>query len=244
LGKPEFLNHGDGLNLLTEKILGYPEILLKSIGSWGTLLKKNPDSSVQLRQAFLAAAEKPVIKSRSVTGRMTTFKLELPSEAPLIPHLLNSLCSKSFIQVGGFEDTTGMLRMLVGEFVADVIELQEIVNDTSFDTSIRAAALLMSLLLPESSTDLESAQHLIVTFYDPNNPKINEWYLRTVTVCLHLLATQENQSARMIMGNLLDAARADYTGRQHLQSLLAVWREGSYAPIQKAGVQNQWLSEM
>jgi hypothetical protein len=66
--------------------------------------------------------------------------------------------------------------------------------------------------------------------------------MRAVVTCLSLLTTEEDPHAQWIVNSLLDTARTDYKARQHLNRILDLWRESSYAPVQKAGIQESWLA--
>jgi|GEM_PF-2507856 len=78
-----------------------------------------------------------------------------------------------------------------------------------------------------------------VEFY---NPEAGHWYIKAIISCLCLLASEESSDANWIVDNLLKATRTDYEGRQSIQKLLSLWRESPYAPVQKASVQEKWLS--
>lgn len=109
-----------------------------------------------------------------------------------------------------------------------------------FAQPIRAAAALSLLLHPNGNRDLGSMKKLLVEFY---TPKVGLWYIEAITSCLCLLASEESSDAKWIVSKLLEATRTDYDSRQCIHKLLSIWRESSYAPVQKASVQEKWLSE-
>ena len=132
------------------------------------------------------------------------------------------------------------IKQQVSKIVDEPEKIKIIFEDTSFNQDIRAAAIIAYVLHPKSNSILDNVKQQLVEFYEP---KIGAWYIKAIAHCLCLLTTEENSSAKWIVSHLLDATRTDYEARKYLQRLLTFWRETSSIPIQKAGVQEQWLSD-
>jgi hypothetical protein len=229
----------EGLNILIDKLVEYPTILREYSYCWGDMLSEAPARESDLRNAFFAASSGPV-KSRRSLGRRHSFKLNLPSEASLLPHLIRPIIqSNTGAWVKLENQELKEWEQIVKEFVSDNRMLEQIINDCEQPSSHRAAALLMSLLHPDGDRDLGNKKQMLIEFYSPD---IATWYLNGVETCLRLLATERDPAARAIVGGLLDAARTDYEGRNELQEVLKSWRETSYAPVQSAGVLEKWLT--
>lgn len=238
--RPEILDRPQAINALVDKVIKLPALLADHPYLWGKLLEKAPNREAELRHAFRIASL--VISDKGFWfEEFHTFKLHLPEDAFLLPILLNAVIEASsslFRNVDNEKKLAGLGR-LIQEFVSDISLLERIISDSTLPESTRAAAVLMSLLHPSGSRELERKQRLLVTFYRPNR---NRWYLKAITVCLTLLTTEKDEAASWVMGSLLDQARIDYIGREELQQLLAVWRETSHAPVQSAKVLTRWLA--
>ncbi len=202
-----------------------------------------PEKESELRHAFLlASSEKIEEESTSSRYEFQPLKTKLPSEASLLPHLVNYFLmnSRHFYHAREINSALDYTNKLVTEIVDNASDLERVANDLQLCKNIRAAATIMLLLHPDRDKKLEDVKQLLVEFY---NSEVGFWYIKSVTTCLCLLATKEQPVAQWVINSLLEKAREDYESRGHFQKLLNLWRETSYAPIQKAGVQEKWLSE-
>jgi hypothetical protein len=240
------LNNGELLIALINEILLVSNQFHRYPYIWGKLLKNAPSYEQDLRNAFLTASKESVTEDFP-QFKFYSFQLNLPLEAPLLPHLVNSLLmtislfyrDNVFHEDNKSDSELEFVSKSVHEMVGDVSLLTQISNDSALSINIRAAAALMLLLHSSDNKDLKSQQKLLIELY---SPEISYWYTRAVITCLSLVTTEESPAARWIIGSLLDVTRGNYEGRQYLEQLLALWRESSYAPIQKACVQEKWLS--
>ena len=228
------------LSIIAEKVLQAPELLERCASLWGILLQELPEREADLRNAFLQIPSEP-LKEQMPFFRFQAFKLNLPSEAPLLPYLVNALMISRRSHYNESEDDKALelFSRSVSEMINSPLHLKEIFNDLSQTKSIRSAAIISYLLHPDGSKNLEDVKQFLVDLY---RPKVEPWYVQAVVICLSLLTTEEDARARWIVNSLLDAARADYEARQHLNRILTLWRESSYAPVQKADVKEKWLA--
>ena len=240
LGRKE--NTKDLLYSLIEKIIKLPRIIRKYPSLWEPLLKEAPEHEIALRNAFLIFC-KGAIAEQQLSPRFSfrTFKLNLPSEVSLLPHLVNALLNNYHTNYYELRDDRKFtfFSKQIEKMVDDALSLREIIYDLSQPCDIRAAGMIAFLLHPNGSKDLGCVKQLLVEFY---NSTAGHWYIKTVAACLCLLATEEDPNAKWIVNSLLEATRADYEARQCLHGLLHIWRESSHSPIQKAGVLDKWLS--
>jgi hypothetical protein len=209
-------------------------------------LNEAPDYKNELRQTFLLASSNSITDNyssfRAFRFRFFPFKLNLMIEASLLPHIISALLirPRNFTRNGEFDRELERINKLTATIIDQVHHLEEIINTLHFAQPIRAAAALALLLHPNGNRDLASMKELLVEFY---TPEVGSWYIKVITSCLCLLASEESSDANWIVGNLLEATRTDYESRQCIQKLLSLWRESSYAPVQKASLQEKWLSE-
>ncbi|MEH1822539.1 MAG: hypothetical protein V7L31_26300 [Nostoc sp.] len=202
-----------------------------------------PEREHELRSALLIASLE-VICEDTLLFDFSTFELNLPLEASLLPHIINSLLDllirhKNAFRSKGVDKQLEDTSKIISEMVKEASFLSQISKNLTLAPSIRAAAMIALLLHPDGTRDFTSLKQQIVEFY---NSEVGTWYIKAITSCLCLLTKEEDTAAKWIASNLLDAARTDYEGRQYLQRLLTLWRESSSAPIQKANVQEKWLS--
>ena len=234
-------NSPEMLNIIVDKAIKNPRVLRNYPSLWGHLLRVSPEHENELRNALLIASKKTVTDwLRRGISNFYEFKLNLPSEVSLLPHLVNALLSNSGYYHNIEDDKMlDFLSRKISGMVDDTMYLREIIYDLSQPQAIRASGVIAFLLHPTGSKDLGNIKQQLVEFY---TSKIGDWYIRSIAICLRLLATEEDSNAKWIVNSLLEATRADYEARQCLDGLLNLWRESSHSPIQKAGVLDKWLS--
>lgn len=234
-------NSQEMLNIIVDKAIKNPGVLRNYPSLWGHLLRESPEHENELRNALLIASTKIVTDLlRRGISNFYEFKLNLPSEVSLLPHLVNALLSNRGYYHNVAEDKMlTFLSIKISRMVDDTMYLREIIYDLSQPQAIRASGLIAFLLHPNGSKELGDIKQQLVEFY---TSKIGDWYIRSIAICLRLLATEEDSDAKWIVNSLLEATRADYEARQCLDGLLNLWRESSHSPIQKAGVLDKWLS--
>ena len=235
-------NSQERLNIIVDKAIKNPGVLRNNPSLWGHLLSESPEHENELRNAFLIASKKTVTDRLPLgISNFYEFKLNLPSEVSLLPHLVNALLNSNRGYYHNVEEDK-MLTFLsrkIFRMVDDTMYLREIIYDLSQPQAIRASGVIAFLLHPNGSKELGDIKQQLVEFY---TSKIGDWYIRGIAICLRLLATEEDPDTKWIVNSLLEATRADYEARQCLHGLLNLWRESSHSPIQKAGVLEKWLS--
>ncbi|MBD2629500.1 hypothetical protein [Trichormus variabilis] len=246
--KEEEINRNEDLNIiLINKIIENPHILLSSIEVWGDLIQLSGERENKLREVLLSVCLQPV-SNRTRYKQLfdfSYFELNLPSEAALLPHILNYLLPRQHTRQHNiyrsrrFEDEHQVISEIISNMIHKCSDLTEIYQNLSFDQNIRAAAMITLILHPDGMKYFTNFKQQIVGFY---NAEVGNWYIRAITTCLCLLAREEDKDARWIVSNLLEVTKSDYESRQYLSGLLTVWRESSQSPIQRANVQEKWLS--
>lgn len=238
-----FLNDKGFEREIVKLVLLKPEMLYGRSSTWGYFLKIAPEHEVDLRSKYLLVSNNPVVNKTSIKYKeFYPFKLNLPEEALLLPHLVDALISSLREVHRGKEIDKDFrdVRQNVIEMVDDVSQLRTISDDLNAPTKIRAAATILLLLHPDGGESFENRKKFLVEFYQSNQ---DTWYIKAVAACLYLLTTEEDFNAKWILSKLLDVTRTNYEARSHFSNLLALWRERSFAPIQKADVQERWLIE-
>ncbi|MDT7689890.1 MAG: hypothetical protein QOE46_2649 [Acidobacteriota bacterium] len=241
----ELWDSKESLDHIKEAVIRNKSVLIGIAPYWGKLLNTFKDQSPVLRDALveLCSQNRPVSYINDVSDRepFHTFQLNLPHEASLLPFIVASIMP-NYESFSGKEESDLVIQNVssrIGKLVQDESALERIFSSAQYDNNIRAGAILLHIFHPNGSRDLSSKQHILIELYSSADM---HWYLSAVTGCIALISSERDQAARFIMGNLLEATRADYAGRQILQTLLARWRENSYAPINEVGAELEWLN--
>ncbi|EKU96872.1 hypothetical protein Lepto7375DRAFT_0792 [Leptolyngbya sp. PCC 7375] len=240
-GEHYHINETPLFDELVQKVIEKPKILSSFPSSWGNFLKEAPDRETDLRTAFLKASANKVSDQGSVGG-IEPFRINLPKEAPLLPHILNTFLSYRIKAPRNREidKELAYIQKTITAFCPNCSELENIFKDTNITPGIQAAAAMALLLHPDSNRSLNNLKQPIVDFFKED---LGSWYTNVVISCLRFLSTEEDKNACWIMNHVLDNYRDNYDQRRCIQELLSHWREISYAPIQKAKVQNKWLTQ-
>lgn len=241
--KGGYLDQPESAYILARKLLEDPAPLLTSPGSWGRFIGLCPDLAENFRAVILelCAASEPV---GAPLGTFQPFRIRLPSEAPLLPHVLNRLAAEFSSYL---DQDWEMLnaRMRDPDSLAtktakccDAKELFELVQREDSSAALRAAAAMMLLLHPDGDLfDRELCRERLVQCYHSG---IGGWYLRGVGVCLQASLAANDLHSCSTMERLLQKASTDYEGRMALDPLLEASRQTSTAPFQRSKASGAW----
>ena len=237
---PEIIRDEEAINILIDKIIEIPSILLPYVYIWGYLLKIAPYREVELRRVYRDVSCSPVSTQMDYPQAVFyPFRLKLPGDSALLPHILSSLLSLSQHYYQKREDIKITITKNITEIIDDVSILENIITDSQFNSDIKAASLFLLILHHSGQNRLDKYQSKIIQFYYPG---IGSWYFNAISVIFTLSTTEKDANTQRFFGNLLYALRKDHKGRRELNNLISTWRENSYSPIQNAGVLQQWLN--
>jgi hypothetical protein len=237
---PEIIRDEEAIKILIDKIIETPSILLLYVYIWGYLLKIAPHREVELRRVYRDVSCSPVSTQINYPQAVFyPFRLKLPEDSALLPHILSSLSSSSRDHYPKREDIKISMTKNIIEIIDDVSILKNIITDSQFNSDIKAASLFLLILHPSGQNGLDKYQSKIIQFYYPG---IGSWYFNAISVIFSFSMTDKDANTQRFFGNLLYALRKDHKGRRELNNLISTWRENSYSPIQNAGVMQQWLN--
>lgn len=237
---PEIIRDEEAIKILIDKIIEIPSILLPYVYIWGYLLKIALSREVELRRVYRDVSCLPVSTQMNYPqADFYPFRLKLPEESALLPHILSSLLSLIRHHYQKKEELKITITKNITEIIDDLSILENIITDSQSNSDIKAASLFLLILHHSGQNRLDKYQSKIIQFYYPG---IGSWYFNAISVIFTLSTTEKDANIQRFLGNLLYTLRKDHKGRRELNNLISTWRENSYSPIQNAGVLHQWLN--
>ena len=102
--RPASLDTSEFLNPFIDKLLQYPRLFLWIVPDWGRLFANCPEREKEVRKALrhLTAQPREIASFYSVSSKFHGFRLDLPEEAPILPHVVDALCWWVSTQSGGW----------------------------------------------------------------------------------------------------------------------------------------------
>jgi hypothetical protein len=228
----EFIATADGAACLIEAAQRCPSIVVRNPNGWARWIDL-PNVGEAIRCAILASASAEVSGFYS-EGGIRSFRLRLPEEAPLLPHILNFLVRAVTSFDRDNEPTSGFsVANRIGEeaekFIPNGDDLKTLLDDDTLPKRVRAAAMALCLVHPHRKSDatLPSVRDLLDLYEEKNG----EWYMRALMAAMSDGIRDKKPLVIVTVSTLLDAIRTDYRTRNALDSTLAGWREIARAPV-------------
>ncbi|MEH2231692.1 MAG: hypothetical protein V7K71_19055 [Nostoc sp.] len=184
----EIFNANEIVNTIIDKVIENPKIISGYPAIWGQLIKEMPEREHELRRALLIASLE-IICEDTLLFNFSPFELNLPLEAPLLPHIISSLLNllirhKNAFRSKGVDEQLEDTSKIISEMVKEASSLSEISKNLTLASSIRSAAMIAFLLHRDGTRDFTSLKQQIVEFY---NLEVGTWYIKAITSCLCLL---------------------------------------------------------
>jgi hypothetical protein len=206
------------------------------VGDWGDLFGLQRFGDVL--RAFVRERASAHAVQHSATPMRVAFRLALPDEAPLLPHVVNSMVAAVERRIG--HDNPGRnvskgtrFRALVDEFVSDPGDLERCHRNQSLSKSERAGALVLDIVctLSVPGRDIGLFQPMLEELYDSDN---GHWFPLAIATSLYDAVLEGNKQAIVLVGAVIELTRCDYKARIELDAVFESWREMARAPVQKS----------
>lgn len=242
--KHRYIDSPEGARLLANKALDEPRLLLDYAAAWGKFITLCPDLEDKLKSALVEVCKRFAPSESPVGGiRAFPFAVRLPSEAPLLPHVWNSLVNAPlhhrgligdswFLPAKGQDSIEGRVKQL-----CKVDALRQVMRESSSTEEEAAAAMLLLIHPDRDPSDVTECQEVFVSHYQPG---IHNWYLKGVAAALLFGVSANEATTCSVLDKLLQKARTDYEGRMALDPVLESWRQTSNAPVQKSRAAGSW----
>lgn len=241
-GFTEYMKSDEGSCLLIEVLEQDPRVLLNFVGQWGELSVFNE----RLRSTILKAASGGRLWRANIGpyNSIEPFELILPSEAPLLPYVVQLLTAivfgpslNAFYQ---YVQPNVELRVeeAVQKYVSDPAVLSAIIEDEMCAPHVRAAAAVLCLRHPGATDgyrDVSRAQ--LALLY---TAECGFWFLPAVAFALNDCFVRGDVVALSVISTLLESARRDFEGRLSIEPMLRTWREISRSPVQDSRTGGLW----
>lgn len=200
-----------------------------------------------MRDLALQAAEEPVSSVFYGNQELREFQLDLPREAPMLPHLLAALLEIISLKSSGL--IWSMERRLpsrkeisqqIAKYVLSSIELRKIASNQSLPRRIQAAAMSLYCLHPDEIANPAALPNKenVVDLYEPAE---SHWYLPAIALLLADQIAANQSDAIKAIGGLLAAADMDFKGRSAANYAIHDWRELAKAPVQHLNLPQLWM---
>jgi hypothetical protein len=213
---------------------------------WGSLQKNQPELFASLKAAVCAA---PPRKSQIaiVSYGITPFKLKLPEETQLLSLLAPALVAWfdhewDFMVHAKLNDNKAqLLRSTFSQYGLSAVQLRDIAESKSYETTIRAGALALYWLIQleiETKLDLNRERALYVELVDDHN---ETWLAGALISGVLMRYAETDTNALAFVTYLMERCQEGGELCDKLITLLANWRERSLAPVHRRQVMNKWL---
>jgi hypothetical protein len=214
-------------------------ILIKDASNWGRYFKSGRMLAETLRAAALEEAFKPVYRSQYSIS-ISPFRLNLPAEADLLPHILGVLLDAhqdggSAIRPRRREPPRFQLAEALVNYVPDSKSLRPIWSAPSFPRRTRAAALVLHLMHPKGASN--NNLKLLAELYDDEDA---HWLLPGIGYALFDRIGNGDDHAIECLGNLLERSATNYFARATLDPVLQALSEVPGSPVTKLGRRSLW----
>ena len=220
---------------------------LSAPGLWfsliGLISNANEGLGASLRRLALERADEE-LSTMWAQREILPFRLALPLETPLLPHVLRLSLSR----IGSFPMTrarsrkdaganTKSARALINGFIDDSVDLIELTKGER-DIKIRLAALALHFL--RRSDDFMPSpfdEEMIVSSYAGEH---GDLFLPSISLFLLGLADRNAETAFRILNRVLEKAARDLPGRIALETDLETIREYSISPLSASYQRSVW----
>ena len=192
-----------------------------------------------LRESAIPKSSKAVVRQRFVR-QLYTFKLALPSEAELLPHILGAMLDamdgpQHRIMRTNRNASRSQLCEWALEYVPEKMLLRTIWMDDKISKRARAAALVLYLLHPAADDTVEL--RIFFNLYEDSDAS---WLLPGIGYALFDRIARRERIALETFGVLLQRSANNFFGRSALDPVLQAWREMPGSPVTKFGQRELW----
>jgi hypothetical protein len=186
----------------------------------------------RLRDAILKAASFELIEPTYWMQGVAPFRIQLPTEAILLPHLLFALSRKNKIakrKVVSLRKELAEIAKIIG---GDCGEFKKTMSDSTLSNSTRLAAAVFYDICMNTPAINDAAASQVLAALTENTPA--EVY-SFVFFWIEETKSEQESSVAEFLERVIDRSRENYPAQLRLQRVLATWRERSSAPITTSG---------
>jgi hypothetical protein len=236
-----YLTSGEGARLLFEICDKDPSLLLPFVGRWAKIFAMNG----KLRSVALKATCGRLRRTNiPAFFRGDAFEVDLPSEASLLPYIVQMLTVTVFARYIGsyFPDYSvlreGRINQVIAMFVPDEAMLLTVMDSALLPPYVCAAAAMLYVRHPGANVGKrEACCNRLVQLY---SPETGFWFLPAAAFALDELVKAGDTVAISVVSNLLEVGRRDFDGRLAVEPMLKSWREIARAPVQNSRASRIW----
>jgi hypothetical protein len=216
----------DEFGQLCERLLYFPEILIKCCHLWGAVLRF---ATTAQRSKLLLTINQDVDYWIPV---VSSFPLKLPEES----RMLAVVCDL-FGTYAMHSRPIAQAREMVHGFVTSDADLENIVQETNTSVVVRARAALLLLLLSGDLDKFTQHHKQIVISAIAASPRLT----RILVWILAMLNALHRREFQTIASEALERSRGTDVWYS-LESFFELWREVSHAPIAASSNLDEYLA--
>ena len=235
----EFCGNPTNSELIVENLVS-SGVLMEHVAEWGAFFDAPYPFAPALRQIAIENADREIVRRRYV-GRVIKFRLALPAEAGLLPHILGAMLDAFDMPLPyrfeseNLQPPRPQLSKWVGGYIPEQQSLQAIWEHDSVSKRTRAAALVLYMLHSESSHG--DRLRLLFELYDDSNAP---WLLPGIGYAIFDRIACGETAAVEGFGSLLERSAQNLFGRAALDPVLQAWREVPGSPVTSCGQKQLW----
>ncbi|QQD54498.1 hypothetical protein MHB_0031080 [Pseudomonas fluorescens BBc6R8] len=240
---------------ITKHAFANPETYASQILHWGSLFEMAGTQAPALRKLLSEIVPKLPTENINIGAfemRLAPFHINLSEELKLLPTLANALTGtyNSIGVIGKHTDKQTENRTKIdffAHFGLSIDSLEQIFTDEFAPEIFRQAALSCFLVLGSLTESIDSDQIFNTGYSNIFSQLLNErspkWYGQSLLKFAAKKLQPNDARSAVLIGELLDFYRDNYSMSLQMQSILSNWRERSVAPVSKAGCLQEWLKQ-
>jgi len=244
-------NSLDSIREKISKVLTKCRVLQDFVHAWGALIKAAGEKEDLVRSTLVQCAKGPPTSSsfqfsedHYYMPRLEPFKLDLPNENGLLPHILNALAlaiptASELPASTSYETAMQTIRNLAGSFISSSTSLKDIIEDCTINENTRIAAAVLLEVADPAGFRADRLQECIGNIGVGPMPT---WLAHAFSRVIRLFIRAPSEADMALLGQLLDINRDQYFSLEVLSRVIFQWREVSNAPLSRSRATDIWLA--
>ncbi|WP_145418626.1 hypothetical protein [Planctomycetes bacterium K23_9] len=207
-------------------------------GLWGRMIDSLPDPDAFREELTANCMLCTTSYAAFIAPEMYPFRLRLPNESKLLPHLANSVIGLlNHRRSGAPGEEASKHAAKVAKSYAELDQLGCLVESMNASDPEKLAAVLLQVVINGELDFLIEKESLVVnTLSGPNTASA-----RSIAGLIRAFGSYANDDHRGFAGKILETVRDNYGVRRIVEQAVCSWREKPTSPLQRSGKLPDWL---